>query len=66
MVRIFLYSDWIHENTDQKKTPYLDIFHVVGVALYITSFSKNLSFFVYESSAQFRPFDDDFPELFCH
>ena len=39
MVRIFLYSDWIHENTDQKKTPYLDIFHVVGVALYITSFS---------------------------
>ena len=51
MVRIFLYSDWIHENTDQKKTPYLDIFHVVGVALYITSFSKNLSFFVYESSA---------------
>ena len=29
LVRIFLSSDWIQENTDRKKTPYLDTFHLV-------------------------------------
>ena len=28
-VRIFLYLDWIQENTDQKKNPYSDTFHAV-------------------------------------
>ena len=25
----FLYSDWIQENENQRKTPYLDTFHAV-------------------------------------
>ena len=29
LVHIFLYSDWTQENTDQKKTPYLDTVHTV-------------------------------------
>ena len=29
LVRIFLYLDWIQENTYQKKNPYLDTFHAV-------------------------------------
>ena len=29
LFRIFLYSDWIQENTDQKKPPCLDTFHAV-------------------------------------
>ena len=31
LVRISLYSVWIQENTDQKKTPYLDTFHAAIV-----------------------------------
>ena len=27
---IFLHSDWIQENTDQKKTQYMDTFHAVS------------------------------------
>ena len=33
LVRIFFYSVQIQENTDQKKTPYLDAFHAVIVFL---------------------------------
>ena len=33
LVRIFLYSYWIQENTDQKKAPYLDTFHAVSDAV---------------------------------
>ena len=29
---VFSYSVWIRENSDQKKNPYLDIFHVVSLS----------------------------------
>ena len=29
LLPIFLYSDWIQENKNQRKTPYLDTFHAV-------------------------------------
>ena len=29
LTRVFVYSVWIQENTDQKKLRYLDIFHTV-------------------------------------
>ena len=41
LVRIFLYSVWIHENTDRKKTPYLDTFHAVNTLLEIKVAGKS-------------------------
>ena len=50
LVRIFPYSDWIRENTDQKKTPYLDTFHEVYF-ISMTSF-YNLLFFMFLESIE--------------
>ena len=40
LVRIFLYSVRIQENTDQKKTPYLGTFHAVLCRQFPVCFSK--------------------------
>ena len=60
LLRIFLYSDGIQENTDQKKTPYLDTFHAVIVTdflVFLVLFAwrnpSEMFFLIYKSSRMF-------------
>ena len=47
----FSYSDWLRENTDQEKTPYLDTFHAVPfvskIHKYLTAFTAFYEYCVY-------------------